>query len=1726
MMPVTLKQESVRAPFVLMRNDDEIEVNPTLDYRFNAEYSVDLPTFELVDENSITNYMRTIEEIVDSKGWRLTKEVNLGLLSFMKISMYHDLNNHRDMMLGNPVIRAIAGESSNVNSIPSELLDFDMDLISPYDSFQVVNADSSQQEAILMSKSGVSFVMQGPPGTGKSQTITNIIAEALADGRKVLFVSEKLAALEVVYRRLQEVQLDDFCLALHSHKANKKEILENIGKNLELPQIRLKGSYMAELQELFHDRAFLNEYANELHTEVAPFGESIYAVYGALSGLEDATHVPFRIDGITSITDRDFSTMSHQVGAYARAIEANGGSITGNPWHGSTVTEFDQYSKANLLSSTSGLGESLVALHSSISNMMEVYSISGAASWRSVDELSGLVADLQGVPLFPAKWLNADTRAMLRDEAEKSKSLYSPVVLLRNKVRANFKENIIAIDVNPWLQRIEIAADSIKRSGEQYRAIGIKDIIEGIRDIKSFASSSLALLKGIEANISAVNVLLRNDMSDSLSTALQLGRIIRVLTDSRPLRREWFEQTGYNRSVCMLNEANARMLGIREKTDALMQRWEREVFSIDANQMLGRFKIEYNGIFKSLKGNYRRDIKTLRAASKQPTKSISNDDAIALLQSVRDVNADRQWFSDNDTLLRSCFGEQYFGQETDWASISESFLAIKNLFDSYPYGLIPTEVVDILCDKRAYSDIYGQLMQASKSLPEASIGDALTRIRMLFGAAADVDQQSLGSALIPLFASLDTSASDIVACLDTAGEYATHELSALDTYNVIQDVSQLRADKQSLVEYDSRNASLFPLRFSGLDTDWDSVINDLATAEALFSQSRCSEDFISLVCDNRQRREEFATSVSIVSRQRSAFEGQAKSFMGLFDEKAGLGVISLEDLARRYRECISNITAVDKWIDYLETKEALNKLGLSGFVTGIEQLDGKATDITSSFRKGFYTQWLGEVLNSRPAIQQFRRRTQDDTVERFSNLDDKQLTYARARVREQVISSFPDPNRFMAANDEQRILLHELSKKRRIMPLRKLFKSIPNILLKLKPCLMMSPLSVAYFLEAESYKFDLVIFDEASQVFPQDAIGAIFRSSQVIIAGDSRQLPPTNFFAVSTSNSEGDYDTGEEYEDELYDSILEETTNLLPNRTLKWHYRSRYENLIAFSNQEIYKNDLITFPSSNESQRDTGVEYVFVENGIYAQQRNEMEARRCVELVDEHIKNHPNRSLGIIAFSAKQQQTITSAISYYREAHPENEAFFVEETDEEFFIKNLENVQGDERDTIIFSICYAKTQMQKDNNRPMPMRFGPLNNVGGERRLNVAITRAKKNIKLVGSIQPADIDLSRTESEGVRMLRSYIEYAQNGTMALRGQLAEGGTFDELVNSVATFIENAGYRVRRHMGCSKYKIDIAVEHPDSPDRFVAGIECDGYSYISARTARDRDHLRRSVLEGMGWKMHRVWSPEWARNPDVEREKLLEFIALAIAGSGEEREGALSDTDGLVGAESESAQIDARESEGLPTYAPASIDDMCEVIERRPATTTDSNVDNPYRFDYYVEAAWNECAQNLPGRTDADRVRAIIHHIVEVEQPIHRDVLYMRMAPVYGSSKATKKVRAYVDSAIRGVQGLKLDRDGFYSFDGFTGHRVRIARPGKPSRPINYIAPIEIELAMLAVAKHGLGLDKPGLIDETSRALGYSRKGTQIVFSLESTFNRLLTSGKIKLVDDKVNVLRGV
>lgn len=686
------------------------------------------------------------------------------------------------------------------------------------------------------------------------------------------------------------------------------------------------------------------------------------------------------------------------------------------------------------------------------------------------------------------------------------------------------------------------------------------------------------------------------------------------------------------------------------------------------------------------------------------------------------------------------------------------------------------------------------------------------------------------------------------------------------------------------------------------------------------------------------------------------------------------------------------------------------------------------------------------------------------------------------------MNALPSMDHFTSGHDEISILKRELKKQRKIMPIRKLFAAIPNLLPRLKPCLMMSPLSVSLFLEADSYQFDVVIFDEASQVYTENAIGAISRGKQVIIAGDSKQLPPTSFF--QSTIAEGDYDLGDDDEEEAYsfESILDEA-NMLPERTLRWHYRSRHESLIAFSNAKIYSNRLITFPSNIVHANNVGVQYIYVPTGFYdrgGRKGNVREAQRVAELVFEHFRNEPNRSLGVIAFGEVQQNAIENCLRSMRLNDPSFETLFSEERDDAFFVKSLENVQGDERDTIIFSIGYARDAAGVFRNQ-----FGPLGRSGGERRLNVAITRAKYNVKLVGSIMPTDIDVDRISSDGPKLLRSYIDYAMHGTEVLQREIKVSETIQNdspFEESVFRFLERHGYQLATQVGCSGYRIDMAVKHPAISGVYVLGIECDGASYHSARTARERDRLRQDILESMGWKIHRIWSTDWIRNPVKEQEQLLAAVEKAI--------------------QTYSTELP------LKTGDPAQ-SDAADYISIDEIPKADLSKDNPYGFEQHSKYSFSTLVRDAFGYIDA---KDAIEMVVQNEYPVHFEILCQRVVGLFGNEKATVKVKREVEYHLRFMIGRVIRKGDFLYPGNYNGIPIRLPN----ERKIQHISVDEIAEAMLRILPTYIGTDRTELISETARVYGFARVGQNISNTMMQAVQLLIDRGQISETEGKLKL----
>ena len=596
-----------------------------------------------------------------------------------------------------------------------------------------------------------------------------------------------------------------------------------------------------------------------------------------------------------------------------------------------------------------------------------------------------------------------------------------------------------------------------------------------------------------------------------------------------------------------------------------------------------------------------------------------------------------------------------------------------------------------------------------------------------------------------------------------------------------------------------------------------------------------------------------------------------------FEDIAGASVrqefASLDHALERLRETVDTIAArhneLREWCVWQGRRDEAIAADLLPLVEAVERGRIPANKIQETFEAAYCTWWSGAVIGEDEVLRTFSTPEQTATIKQFREGDDRfQKTTARY-VAARLASKLPGQDGVRGSSGWG-ILRRELQKKRRHKPIRKLLEEAPEALIALAPCFMMSPLSVAQYLPPGQALFDVVIFDEASQITVWDAIGAIARGRQVIVAGDPKQMPPTNFFARSEDDPDGDIDTEGDLE-----SILDEMLGAsIPQRTLNLHYRSRKESLIAFSNERYYDNALVTFPAPDVNDR--AVSLVRPE-GFYARggaRHNEGEAKAIVAEVVRRL-THPDEdvhglSIGVVTFNSEQQTLIENLLDKERYADLRIErAFSPADILEPVFVKNLETVQGDERDVILFSVTYGP-----DRSGRVTMNFGPLNQQGGERRLNVALTRARREMIVFSTLGPDHIDLARTQAQAVADLKHFLQYAERGRAAWAATVSgPGADFESpFETAVARELRQKGWRVHPQVGVSSYRIDLGIVHPNEPGRYLAGIECDGAMYHSSAVARERDKIRQQVLEGLGWKLFRIWSTDWWTDKERALDRL--------------------------------------------------------------------------------------------------------------------------------------------------------------------------------------------------------------------------------------------------------------
>ena len=582
----------------------------------------------------------------------------------------------------------------------------------------------------------------------------------------------------------------------------------------------------------------------------------------------------------------------------------------------------------------------------------------------------------------------------------------------------------------------------------------------------------------------------------------------------------------------------------------------------------------------------------------------------------------------------------------------------------------------------------------------------------------------------------------------------------------------------------------------------------------------------------------------------------------------------LDKLIARNDLALNNIESLQNWLDYVRYRKQLLDKGLVRLVRAVEYGDLDVSQMVDAYKAGIFDILAREILSEQPELSDFAGLTQNTYQGQFREYDNRLKELQSQKIAWQIDQrKIPNGNYSVRRSEltELHLLKHQCSLQRRHLPIRQLLYRAGKALVALKPCFMMGPMSVAQYLAPGQIEFDLVIMDEASQIKPQEALGAIARGKQVVVVGDPKQLPPTSFFDRVVNEDEEDTTITEEAE-----SILDATLPMpmFSARRLRWHYRSQHETLIAFSNQSFYDSNLVLFPSPHKKADDYGIRYTRVPRGCFNNKRNLEEAGIISKAVREHFMRQPEESLGVVAMNAEQCLHIESAV----ESLAKDDIKFRKRLEEDsskqepLFVKNLENVQGDERDVIFISMTYGP---QEPGGRVF-QRFGPINSETGWRRLNVLFTRSKKRMHIFSSMGSDDINVNDTSKRGIHALRNFLAYCESGILHETQTIANRSPESDFEIAVMSALRDKGFECVPQVGVAGFFIDIAVVDPGNRGRYLMGIECDGATYHSAKSARDRDRLRQSILERLGWRIRRIWSTDWFSNPHAELQPIIQEL----------------------------------------------------------------------------------------------------------------------------------------------------------------------------------------------------------------------------------------------------------
>lgn len=1500
LIPVELSRESISKPFEIKYNLEDVRPNISLKHKLNDQ-GIELPIFDVDFESKddVYSYLNEVKEVIKFKSdWSIINDIYLSTFSFKKFVMYQDLNleNWADNIY-NEGLKDLFNPSEDEKHDSFNEEDVD-DFVHSEDVFHVMDADSSQIAVLEEVKRGKNLVVEGPPGTGKSQTIVNLIAELLANNQTVLFVSEKMAALEVVKKRLDTIGLSDGCLELHSNKAKKKDVLEELNRTLQKDCYELKETI--DFDKFEDMKQNLNQYMEDINHVYGGTGSNTFELYGICElnqqFIEENSQELYKFD-MGNLKNHDLEKFVNNIEEIVQIYDKIKPSQQ-NPWKDTTPSNLmpqDMETVENNLKNNVEELKSLINTKNNISDSV------GCKNFEVLDNINEYIKNFD----------NLEPNIKLLKDKNEIDVLINSIEEFQSRTK-NLDLNILDLDLENKEQEVISLSKDINSLNLNEDILNI-NLESSINDFKKYKSNI--------ANSKLENALKDNELENKL-------QIFKKEKDSFILKRAFNKdfknardslKSYYNEDVSndqIINDFteliswNKDLSNLRDKILAYCKDKESDEKIIFESGKLLELADELNQIQNEIaKFIQKRDYKN--------SKSIKNE--ISNLIELKNL---KLFIESKDTIGKYYFNNIWKGYETDILSLKEKLNILIKFKELYDNEFFSDKTITFLEDNPNLNDLNFKLRNLKNNYVN----------------------------IVNNFQSLDN-------LLQFNGAIT------IDNFNKINIVNLLDFNKNLLKNFDGLN--------------------------------------------------NFRKYKNIIDKNENTV---TKEFFKILDE---------------------------------------DKI--------------KTNCIIPLFKYNFANNCLKDILNQNPSLYNFDINYHIKKIDKFKEIDLKILKFNKYRVQEILENKRPSIEGSINSKSQLGKLQHEISKKRRILPIRKIFSECKDTLIKIKPCFMMSPISIAQFLNPKDYEgfFDYVIFDEASQIKIEDALGAMIRGKHYVIMGDTKQLPPTSFFNSETVNYDEDEDL---YADE--ESILHRCNISFPHKMLKWHYRSKHESLIAVSNKEFYNNKLYIYPSPMIDSEDLGLKFEYHSDTEYdrgGSSKNIKEAEYVIDYVIKHFQKYGGKkSVGIATFSTKQQQAIFDMLELKIKEYPELEKYFNDSGENGFFIKNLENIQGDERDIIIISIGYGFTAQPEHK---LYGSFGPLNKEGGERRLNVLTTRAREKCVIFSNFKSGDLHLTSESPRGVKALQEFLYYAENNEFSLNTQT--GDEFDSpFEESVYNFLDRNGYQVENQIGCAGYKIDLAIVDPDDSNRYVLGIECDGASYHSSSVARDRDRLRQQILEKLGWKFHRIWSTDWYNNRNNAKKELIKKVEEALENKN----------DKIV------------KKEETSTFIPEM--EKIKKEDKVKSEFVDYNYTNIIRgTDFYSNST--------------SSLNTIILQIVDNESPIHLDEIYERVKQIF-DQKNTQKFRRTLNPIINSlVNSGNITRKGDF-FYSKTNTNIQARKRIHPK--IDRISDEEIEDSINKVLKTQ-DLPLKELPKEASKYLGFNLLQKPVKEKYVNIINQMIEKGKI-------------